>query len=114
LAAHRVALGSWRLGCPRSPRHGHPLDNIPACKHTRAKFPTFDIRIDPPLVANLECIPRLPPQAPPLPDVEGMGPQVGDVVPSFSLPDQTGAARDIDSLMGPNGLMLVFSRSADW
>ena len=43
-----------------------------------------------------------------------MGPQVGDVVPSFSLPDQTGAARNLDSLMGPNGLMLVFSRSADW
>ncbi len=54
-----------------------------------------------------------PAQAP-LPDVDGVGPQVGDVVPSFSLPDQTGAARDIDSLMGPNGLMLVFSRSADW
>ena len=53
-------------------------------------------------------------QAPPLPDVDGVGPQVGDVVPSFSLPDQTGAARDLDSLMGPNGLMLVFSRSADW
>ena len=53
-------------------------------------------------------------QAPPLPDVDGVGPQVGDVVPAFSLPDQTGAARDIDSLMGPNGLMLVFSRSADW
>ena len=54
-----------------------------------------------------------PAQAP-LPDVDRVGPQVGDVVPSFSLPDQTGAARDIDSLMGPNGLMLVFSRSADW
>ena len=53
-------------------------------------------------------------QGPPLPDVDEVGPQVGDVVPSFSLPDQTGAARDIDSLMGPNGLMLVFSRSADW
>ena len=53
-------------------------------------------------------------QAPPLPDVDGVGPQVGEVVPAFSLPDQTGAARDIDSLMGPNGLMLVFSRSADW
>ena len=49
-----------------------------------------------------------------MPDVDGVGPQVGDVVPAFSLPDQTGAARDLDSLMGPNGLMLVFSRSADW
>ena len=53
-------------------------------------------------------------QAPPLPDVDGLGPQIGDVVPSFSLPDQTGAARDLASLAGPNGLMLVFSRSADW
>ena len=52
--------------------------------------------------------------AQPLPDVDGVGPRVGDVVPSFSLPDQTGAARDLDSLMGPAGLMLVFSRSADW
>ena len=42
-------------------------------------------------------------QAPPLPDVGGVGPQVGDVVPSFSLPDQTGAPRDIDSLMGRTG-----------
>ena len=53
-------------------------------------------------------------QAPPLPDVDGIGPQVGDVVPDFSLPDQTGTARDLASLMGPDGLMLVFSRSADW
>ncbi len=42
------------------------------------------------------------------------GPQVGDAVPDFSLTDQTGADRDLASLMGPNGLMLVFSRSADW
>ncbi len=53
-------------------------------------------------------------QAPPLPDIDGVGPQVGDVAPAFSLPDQTGAARDLASLTGPNGLMLVFSRSADW
>ena len=53
-------------------------------------------------------------QAPPLPDVDGVGPRIGDVVPSFSLPDQTGATRDLASLTGPNGLMLVFSRSADW
>ena len=53
-------------------------------------------------------------QTPAPPDVDGVGPQVGDVAPSFSLTDQTGAARDLASLMGPNGLMLVFSRSADW
>ena len=50
----------------------------------------------------------------PLPDVERFGPQVGETVPSFSLADQNGEARDLQSLMGPNGLMLVFSRSADW
>ena len=43
-----------------------------------------------------------------------LGLQVGDVSPDFSLIDQTGAGRDLASLMGPNGLMLVFSRSADW
>ena len=43
-----------------------------------------------------------------------LGPQVGDVVPDFSLTDQTGAGRDLASLTGPNGLMLVFIRSADW
>ncbi len=49
-----------------------------------------------------------------LPDVDRFGPQVGDTVPAFSLVDQHGAARDLQSLMGPDGLMLVFSRSADW
>ena len=53
-------------------------------------------------------------QAPSLPDVGRFGPQVGETVPSFSLVDQNGEARDLQSLMGPNGLMLVFSRSADW
>jgi len=50
----------------------------------------------------------------PLPDVDRFGPQVGETVSPFSLVDQNGAVRDLQSLMGPNGLMLVFSRSADW
>lgn len=49
-----------------------------------------------------------------LPDVERFGPQVGDVVPAFSLTDQNGQTQTIQSIMGPNGAMLVFSRSADW
>ena len=49
-----------------------------------------------------------------LPEVERFGPQVGDTVPAFSLTDQTGATHTVDSIMGPNGAMLVFSRSADW
>jgi hypothetical protein len=47
-------------------------------------------------------------------DVEKLGPQVGAPVPDFSLPDQHGATRSLKSLMGPNGAILVFFRSADW
>jgi cytochrome oxidase Cu insertion factor (SCO1/SenC/PrrC family) len=50
----------------------------------------------------------------PLPDVEKMGPQVGQVVPDFELADQDGTPRTLKSLLGPNGAMLVFFRSADW
>ena len=49
-----------------------------------------------------------------LPDVEQFGPQVGDVVPAFTLSDQNGQTQTPQSIMGPNGAMLVFSRSADW
>ena len=49
-----------------------------------------------------------------LTDVDRFGPQVGETVPPFSLADQHGAGRDLKSLMGPGGLMLVFSRSAGW
>ena len=55
-----------------------------------------------------------PQQAAPLPDVQKLGPQVGERVPEFTLPDQDGRSRTLQSLMGPNGLMLVFYRSADW
>jgi peroxiredoxin len=47
-------------------------------------------------------------------DVAKLGPQVGEGIADFRLPDQTGTMRTRDDLMGPNGLMLVFSRSADW
>ena len=50
----------------------------------------------------------------PLPEVDRFGPQVGDAVPDFSLVDQTGRTRDLSSILGPNGVMLVFSRSAAW
>jgi cytochrome oxidase Cu insertion factor (SCO1/SenC/PrrC family) len=51
---------------------------------------------------------------PALPDVQALGPQVGSRVPDFTLSDQHGQRRSLQSLMGPKGLMLVFSRSADW
>ena len=47
-------------------------------------------------------------------DVSKLGPQVGERIADFRLPDQNGTVRTRDALMGPNGLMLVFSRSADW
>ena len=47
-------------------------------------------------------------------DVTRLGPQVGQRVPDFSLPDQTGRARTLESIMGSRGAMLVFLRSADW
>ena len=47
-------------------------------------------------------------------DVSKKGPQVGDRVPDFTLTDQAGRARTLQSLMGDRGLMLVFLRSADW
>jgi peroxiredoxin len=39
---------------------------------------------------------------------------VGERVPDFSLPDHTGRVRNLESIMGPRGAMLVFLRSADW
>ena len=47
-------------------------------------------------------------------DVSKVGPQVGERVPDFSLPDQSGRTRTLQSIMGPRGAMLVFLRSADW
>jgi hypothetical protein len=42
------------------------------------------------------------------------GPEPGQRVPDFALPDHTGITRTIPDLTGPNGLFLVFHRSADW
>jgi hypothetical protein len=47
-------------------------------------------------------------------DVSTLGPQVGEIVPDFSLLDQSGETWTRESIMGPRGAMLVFVRSADW
>ncbi len=47
-------------------------------------------------------------------EVSALGPQIGEVVPEFTLPDQNGNLHSLDSIMGPNGAMLLFHRSADW
>ena len=47
-------------------------------------------------------------------DLAKLGPQVGERVPDFSLPDQDGRLRPLSSIMDSGGAMLVFFRSADW
>ncbi len=42
------------------------------------------------------------------------GPDIGEKIPEFALPDQTGVIRTLSNLTGKNGLFLVFHRSADW
>ncbi len=67
------------------------------------------------LGASLWRAPLLSQQAPPEKfNVAKLGPQVGEKVPDFRLKDQDGRTRDLHSIMGPKGAMLVFVRSADW
>ena len=47
-------------------------------------------------------------------DVSTLGPQVGERVPDFSLPDQHGRIQTLESIMGEKGAMILFHRSADW
>jgi hypothetical protein len=42
------------------------------------------------------------------------GPNVGEIVPAFTLPDQYGKPHSLHDLMGREGLLLVFIRTADW
>ena len=46
--------------------------------------------------------------------LDALGPQVGERVPDFALVDQAGANRTLRSILGPNGALLVFFRSAEW
>jgi hypothetical protein len=40
--------------------------------------------------------------------------KAGQTIPELSGTDQFGKPQDFDSLKGPNGLVLLFFRSADW
>ncbi len=42
------------------------------------------------------------------------GLKVGERIPAFALADQNGNQRKFNDLTGASGLLLVFSRSADW
>ena len=66
------------------------------------------------LLTGLLALPVSAQQIPSRIDVASLGPQIGDQIADFSLEDQQGAVRTRDSIMGPNGAMLVFSRSVDW
>jgi hypothetical protein len=43
-----------------------------------------------------------------------IGIKVGERIPDFTLPDQNGTKRGFRDLTARSGLLLVFSRSADW
>ncbi|PYQ16496.1 MAG: hypothetical protein DMF80_04885 [Acidobacteria bacterium] len=62
-------------------------------------------------LAVMQPVPAASPQ--PL-DPATLGPAVGQTIPAFEAQDQEGRRRDFASLEGPNGLVLVFFRSADW
>ena len=47
-------------------------------------------------------------------DLSERGPQVGEIIPNFSLMDQYGETWTQDSILGETGAMLVFIRSASW
>ena len=47
-------------------------------------------------------------------DGASSGLNVGDRIPDFALPDQNGQQRHFRDLVGHEGLLLVFTRSADW
>jgi hypothetical protein len=38
----------------------------------------------------------------------------GEIAPAFSLRDQFGRERTLESVKGPKGTVLLFFRSADW
>jgi hypothetical protein len=42
------------------------------------------------------------------------GPEPGERIPDFLLPDENGISKSLADLTGHNGLLLVFHRSADW
>jgi len=45
---------------------------------------------------------------------DAWGPSTGSQAPQLAANDHTGQPQTLDSLSGDKGLLLVFSRSADW
>ena len=42
------------------------------------------------------------------------GPEIGERIPDFEAYDQNENLVGLDDVMGPNGAMVIFHRSADW
>lgn len=42
------------------------------------------------------------------------GPEVGEKIPALDARDQHGKMRSFDDLKGPEGLLVLFYRTADW
>jgi peroxiredoxin len=42
------------------------------------------------------------------------GPEIGQPIPPFKLPDQNGRQLTFETVRGPKGALIVFHRSADW
>ena len=42
------------------------------------------------------------------------GPEIGETLPDFEAYDQNGNLVGLDDVVGPNGAVVVFHRSADW
>ena len=53
-------------------------------------------------------------QAPPPKNPFDVGLRVGQNIPRFQLKSQNGRELDFNAVRGPNGLALLFFRSADW
>jgi peroxiredoxin len=64
-------------------------------------------------LAHSQDRPRLHPQ-PPQSKNSKTGPEVGARIPAFQASDQNGRTHTFNSLRGPKGMLLVFTRSADW
>jgi hypothetical protein len=48
------------------------------------------------------------------PAAPSIGLQIGQLAPTFALPDQFGQQQSNETLKGSNGTVLLFFRSADW
>ena len=42
------------------------------------------------------------------------GPNINEKVPEFNLPDQDGIVKSLTEMVGENGALLIFYRSASW